>query len=144
MSTVKFVTYDKRTGQVLTSGYTGEAVVHNYETEDIGVLVTEELLEHDACYVDLNDMKAVKTDKRPSNVHYFDIGSKEWVIDGEMLANQMRLERDNSLKDTDWSQLPDVGESIKQSYAEYRRALRDITDQEGFPYNVTWPTKPEV
>jgi hypothetical protein len=27
--------------------------------------------------------------------------------------------------------------------AEYRQALRDITSQEGFPYDVTWPTKPE-
>ena len=24
----------------------------------------------------------------------------------------------------------------------YRQALRDITDQAGFPNNITWPTKP--
>lgn len=27
-------------------------------------------------------------------------------------------------------------------WAEYRQALRDITTQDGFPYNVIWPDKP--
>lgn len=27
--------------------------------------------------------------------------------------------------------------------AEYRQELRDITKQEGFPYNIVWPTKDE-
>ena len=26
--------------------------------------------------------------------------------------------------------------------AAYRQALRDITDQAGFPTDITWPTKP--
>jgi len=26
---------------------------------------------------------------------------------------------------------------------KYRQALRDIPEQEGFPYNVIWPTKPQ-
>jgi len=25
---------------------------------------------------------------------------------------------------------------------DYKKALRDITAQEGFPYSVNWPTKP--
>ena len=25
--------------------------------------------------------------------------------------------------------------------AKYRQELRDVTKQEGFPYNVVWPTK---
>ena len=31
----------------------------------------------------------------------------------------------------------------QQAWADYRQALLDITDQPGFPYDVTWPTKPE-
>lgn len=27
--------------------------------------------------------------------------------------------------------------------AAYRQALRDITNQPGFPTDITWPTKPE-
>ena len=29
------------------------------------------------------------------------------------------------------------------SMAKYRQELRDITKQQGFPYNVVWPTKEE-
>jgi len=29
-------------------------------------------------------------------------------------------------------------------YATYRQALRDITDQPGFPLFVNWPIKPET
>ena len=31
---------------------------------------------------------------------------------------------------------------ITAEQAAYRQALRDITDQDGFPTNITWPTKP--
>jgi hypothetical protein len=48
------------------------------------------------------------------------------------------------LKDSDWSMLPDVpmskGDKIK--WEEYRRALREIKLQTGFPDNVIWPEKP--
>lgn len=30
----------------------------------------------------------------------------------------------------------------QQEWKDYRQALLDITEQEGFPENVTWPTKP--
>ena len=28
------------------------------------------------------------------------------------------------------------------AWATYRQALRDITEQTGFPYSMIWPTKP--
>jgi hypothetical protein len=31
----------------------------------------------------------------------------------------------------------------QQEWADYRAALLQIPDQEGFPLNVVWPTKPE-
>lgn len=36
-----------------------------------------------------------------------------------------------------------LGEVLLGGIATYRQALRDITQQEGFPYNVVWPEKPE-
>ena len=35
-------------------------------------------------------------------------------------------------------------ECISGDVATYRQALRDLPDQEGFPYNVTFPDKPSV
>lgn len=36
----------------------------------------------------------------------------------------------------------DLTEEQRQEVASYRRALLDITDQEGFPLDVTWPVPP--
>lgn len=58
------------------------------------------------------------------------------------LETETRGKRDQLLKQCDWTQLPDVPESTKEKWAPYRQALRDITNQEGFPENITWPEKP--
>lgn len=70
-----------------------------------------------------------------------------WVI-GYTAANKpqdeaeqaIRNKRDQLLAETDWMALSDVTMSTEMQ--SYRQALRDITDQAGFPYSVTWPTKP--
>ena len=44
------------------------------------------------------------------------------------------------LIETDWWATSDRTMTAEQT--AYRQALRDITDQAGFPANITWPTKP--
>jgi hypothetical protein len=41
--------------------------------------------------------------------------------------------------------LPDVPMTAakKDAWVEYRRALRDIRLQSGFPDNIQWPVRPE-
>jgi len=62
----------------------------------------------------------------------------------ESEAKVVRLDRDELLSECDWTQMPDspLDDSTKASWATYRTALRDISTQEGFPTNVTWPTAP--
>jgi hypothetical protein len=63
----------------------------------------------------------------------------------EKLPGVVRDKRDRLLAESDFSQLPDVpltGEQ-KDAWAAYRRELRDITKQPGFPAEVVWPVKPE-
>jgi len=57
---------------------------------------------------------------------------------------KVRGQRDVLLQASDWSQLPDVPQSIRDKWTPYRQALRDIPSQSGFPFNVTWPTSPTV
>lgn len=40
--------------------------------------------------------------------------------------------------------LKSLGEIITGAWAIYRQALRDLPEQEGFPFNVTFPAPPEV
>lgn len=56
------------------------------------------------------------------------------------LAVTIRSTRDALLNETDWMALIDTG--LPDDWKAYRQALRDVTDQAGFPENVTWPTKP--
>lgn len=58
------------------------------------------------------------------------------------LETKARTNRDKLLQETDWTQLPDVSETIKTKYKDYRQLLRDITKQPKFPEEVTWPQKP--
>ena len=56
-------------------------------------------------------------------------------------ADHIRNERDFRMAQTDWWATADRTMTAEQT--AYRQALRDITDQAGFPTDITWPTKPE-
>ena len=57
------------------------------------------------------------------------------------LIQNLKGQRDQYLSETDWMALSD--NILTSEWASYRQALRDITSQGGFPFSVTWPTKPE-
>lgn len=56
-------------------------------------------------------------------------------------AESIRSERNRLLSETDWTQLADSPVD-NVAWITYRQALRDITNQGGFPFNVIFPTKP--
>ena len=56
-------------------------------------------------------------------------------------AKNIRSDRDKRLSDTDWTQVADAPVD-KAVWATYRQALRDVPAQAGFPYDITWPSKP--
>ncbi|WP_448168700.1 XkdW family protein [Burkholderia ambifaria] len=77
----------------------------------------------------------------------------EWVLDyfhqheSDICAEYVRYHRDDRLA---WSDRfaytpPDAPPEVQAKTAlwlEYRKALRDITTQPGFPLDVTWPELP--
>jgi hypothetical protein len=54
---------------------------------------------------------------------------------------EVRQQRNELLSTCDWTQLPD-SPADHEAWATYRQALRDVTAQEGFPWDVTWPEAP--
>ena len=60
----------------------------------------------------------------------------------EQEAKSVREQRNYLLINSDWTQVTD-STANKEVWATYRQALRDITSQEGFPHEVTWPQRPE-
>jgi hypothetical protein len=70
---------------------------------------------------------------------------RDWTADElTRLARNARYDRDEKLSESDWTQMPDspLDSTIKASWATYRTALRDVTEQSGFPTDITWPTAP--
>jgi hypothetical protein len=56
-------------------------------------------------------------------------------------AKAVRQQRGEKLKDSDWTQVADAPVD-KAAWAVYRQALRDVTQQSGFPWTIEWPTQP--
>ena len=61
-----------------------------------------------------------------------------------VLAASARQKRDRLIAATDYLVTPDYPiESDRLAKVKiYRQALRDISEQSGFPRNITWPEKP--
>ena len=70
-----------------------------------------------------------------SNLSSEDVSTKY-----QLKSSEIRDARDRMIAATDWTQLPDVPQSIKDKWVPYRKALRDVPQQAGFPFNVVWPT----
>lgn len=63
----------------------------------------------------------------------------------EELARFVRGNRDAKLSETDYLVVPDypISEENLEEVKAYRQALRDITEQLGFPKDVIWPDVPK-
>lgn len=59
-------------------------------------------------------------------------------------SEQALATRKELLIASDWTQLPNgpLTPEQQQAWAVYRQALRDITQQPGFPEQVIWPSSP--
>lgn len=57
---------------------------------------------------------------------------------------QMSLDRIGLDTSTTTSFLSSLKKIFNNDWATYRQHLRDITEQEGFPFNIDWGTAPDV
>ena len=59
----------------------------------------------------------------------------------ESKCREVRKERNRLLAESDCTQLPDSPFDAT-AWQTYRQALRDLTEQSGFPDNIEWPEAP--
>ena len=64
----------------------------------------------------------------------------------QMMAQDIREKRNALLAETDYYVMPDYPSTEGGLHAvkSYRKFLRNITMQDGFPHSVIWPSKPSV
>ena len=92
----------------------------------------------------------LKVNTRTGEITQSDLSAKERVeqevfnrdvLPGIQLQN-LRVERNRLLSETDWWVFPDSPEATTEQLA-YRQALRDLPANTTDPANPVWPTKPE-
>ena len=67
---------------------------------------------------------------------------KEKLYNDEV--NEVKNYRNQESSKSAFTQLPDVSLINKDEWVTYRQLLRDVPEQEGFPFNIIWPTKPNI
>jgi hypothetical protein len=79
----------------------------------------------------------------PEQVHML-IDKDESKITDEQWLTIARWWRNALLNESDWSQVPDnsLDESQRESYRQYRRELREITESVSDPKKIVFPAIP--
>jgi len=59
-------------------------------------------------------------------------------------AKSVRADRDKRIAETDWIVIKnlELNQNVPGVWEVYRQELRDVPAQTGFPYDITWPSKP--
>jgi len=75
----------------------------------------------------------------------YDLTEDQQTRHDERTAIDVRRKRNKLLTESDWTQMNDspLDTTDRTTWATYRQSLRDLTSQDGFPHNVTYPSKPE-
>lgn len=114
--------------------------IHDQETNEVLIAVGDNIQFFESMgYTEVGEVE------RSYDGRYFVAGHAP-TMPQEEVATQVRAERDRRLAETDWYMMPDypADPETLEVVKNYRKALRDITLQSGFPRDVEWPVMPKV
>jgi hypothetical protein len=135
-----YTIYNQATGQI-------SKIV---QTTDIGLQLGENDSYIEGSYNDENyyieNGEPIEIIAKPSPYAKFDYDTKEWVLNSALAIADITQKRRKLLVDSDWtdtlSAKTRLGDDLYNQWQTYRQALRDITEQAGYPFNVEWPVAP--
>lgn len=127
-------------GLIVRSGTCQDEIISLPTNESETLAFTDSYFDFKEYYIKDKEIKTLPL--KPNGEFVFNTELETWVGDDQAQTKIIKLQRDALLSSTDWTQLPDVPETLKVKWQNYRQALRDIPEQEGFPWNIIWPTKP--
>lgn len=114
--------------------------IHDQETNEVLIAVGDNIQFFESMgYTEVGEVE------RAHDGRYFVAGHAP-TMPQEEVVTQVRAERDRRLAETDWYMMPDypADPDTLEVVKNYRKALRDITLQSGFPRDVEWPVMPKV
>lgn len=71
-----------------------------------------------------------------------EVSAEELAKIRKQYSDAVIADRNTKLAASDWTHMADVNLPNKAQWAAYRQALRDLPQQEGFPFDIVYPTKP--
>lgn len=137
---MNFVKYKISTGEVLAKIKTSALA---FPTEDdIAYLQVDSLNNQNWEETLIVNNQLTSRPPKPSDNHFWVDG--QWQVDLIGLAEKVRTQRDILLSKTDWivAKAYETQTPVPQEWAQYRQALRDIPQQNGFPTDVVFPVEP--
>lgn len=139
---INYALYESN-GKYLVSGV-AQDVLTDSEIPD-GTNVYYGMVKIGVQYHDVEKNIPVDIPEMPEGFWLFDYDTKQWVGDTSQATLTVLYKREELLYKSDWTQLPNSPLTAEQrtAWEVYRQALRDVTDQEGYPLNVIWPTPPQ-
>jgi hypothetical protein len=95
-------------------------------------------------YYHLENGVLTETPASPGPTYNFDYTHNVWKDSRTIndVWTEVKQKRNLLISSSDWTQLSDIPQALKDKWIVYRQALRDITTQQD-PYNITWPTPPQ-
>lgn len=140
---MKFFTVYNSSGKILRSGSCQDSVYEMQAGPEENIL--------EGAYSDTEffvvDGVIRKIPERPKEDWIFDFSTGEWVqpeftaIDRQEAFTQLRDARDELLKRSDWTQVPDAPVD-HTAWATYRQELRDLPSKTADPRYPVWPIPP--
>jgi hypothetical protein len=140
---IYYCIYDN-TGQIFRTGSCSiDQLPFQFIEKNNKIKVIDSSVNWDTHYV-LNE-EIQKLPIKPNQYSIFNYTTKQWEADLNKLINIITKQRNSLLLSSDWTQLPNnpLSQEQQTAWATYRKQLRDITSQPGYPTNVVWPVQPE-
>jgi len=138
-----YTIYNTKNGEIL---FTGNAVTEE-EVEKMTLGGQAYILEKSKEFQYVKNGILLDMPTKPAGNYLFDYSLEEWVFDEQSAEAQVINKRDQLLKEGPdrinplwWGSMT---AQQQQSWSTYRQDLLDITQQPGYPAEVTWPVKPE-
>ena len=144
---IHYLTYNRETGEIQTTGSVPSQEYLVGESQEVGLIIIESPVDSTThCVV---DGELFFRGEPPTSFHFWD--GEQWQLDaereGSWLEASVRARRDqvirrhvDSINPMRWASL---SEEQRQAWSDYRQALLDVPQQDGFPRNVVWPSKPQ-
>lgn len=136
------IQFVRSTGEITRVLTTNAPVdVADYITNELNAFISKHSVDPEFYYVRNNVLTLYPP--RPEYLSVWD--GARWQPDLIRLNAIARRDRDDRLRDSDWTELLTAKGRLGPKFDEwqtYRQALRDITKQPGFPLNIEWPTPP--